>query len=163
LIQVYLNLGSNIDREAMLRAGLAELRERFGELAFSSVYQSAAVGFEGDFFWNLGVGLQTELTLPELATQLRELEYAHGRPMDATRFSSRTLDIDILTYAETVGEFDGVVVPRPELTENAHVLAPMAELAPASKHPLLGISYGELWAGYDKISQPLERVELDLS
>ena len=55
MAQVLLNLGSNIDRERMLCAGLDALSQRFGALALSSVYESEAVGFRGDPFFNLGV------------------------------------------------------------------------------------------------------------
>ncbi len=163
MAQVYLNLGSNVERERYLKAGLAELRASFADLRVSAVYESAAVGFAGDPFWNLGVALQTGLPLAELAAGLRQLEYDHGRPKNATRFSARTLDIDIVSYDELAGEFNGIVLPRPELTENAFVLAPMAELAPESKHPVLGVSYRELWKRYDESKQPLKIIAVNLS
>lgn len=162
LIQVYLNLGSNVERERYLTAGLAELRASFSDVRVSTVFESAAVGFVGDAFWNLGVALQTDWPLAELAAWLRQVEYDHGRPQHATRFSARTLDIDIVSYSDLVGEFNGVVLPRPELTENAFVLAPMAELAPTSEHPVLGVSYHELWERYDKSNQPLKIVAVNL-
>ena len=59
----------------------------------------------------------------------------HGRPANATRFSARQLDIDILTYDEVVGTVEGVQLPRGEILENAFVLCPLAELAPDTLHP----------------------------
>ncbi len=158
--QVFLNLGSNIEREYHLRAGVAALTQGFGELTCSSVYESDAVGFAGDAFLNMGVGLATGLPIGQLAAQLRQLEYAFGRPLDATRFSDRTLDIDIVLYDDLVGDFAGTLVPRPELLENAFFLAPMAELAPALAHPVTGKIYSELWRVYDRDRQPLRIVDI---
>jgi 2-amino-4-hydroxy-6-hydroxymethyldihydropteridine diphosphokinase len=157
---LFLGVGSNIDREANICAGLDALEQLFGELRASSVYESAAVGFAGDPFLNLVVAVETDLPVGELAHCLRELEYRMGRPADASRFSARTLDIDILTYAQLVGVVEGVELPRSEITESAFVLCPLAELAPTELHPVLRSSYGELWQRYDRSRQPLRRVEL---
>jgi 2-amino-4-hydroxy-6-hydroxymethyldihydropteridine diphosphokinase len=158
---VFLGIGSNIDREASICAGLDALARTYGELRLSPVYESAAIGFDGAPFLNLVAALETDQPLDTMARGLRELEYAMGRPRDASRFSSRTLDIDILTYAELVGCCEGVDLPRPEITENAFVLRPLAELAPDVLHPALGCSYAELWSGYDVSSQPLTRVAFE--
>jgi 2-amino-4-hydroxy-6-hydroxymethyldihydropteridine diphosphokinase len=56
---VYLSLGSNIEREVNIRACLDELTGEFGLLSISSVYESESVGFRGDPFFNLVVGLRT--------------------------------------------------------------------------------------------------------
>ncbi len=156
---VLLGIGSNIEREANIGAALDALTRVHGELRLSSVYESEAIGFKGSPFLNLVAALETELALGTLARDLRELEYSMGRPRDASRFSPRTLDIDILTYGDFVGTREGVELPRPEITENAFVLRPLAELAPESLHPVLEQSYGELWAAYDVSTQPLRRVE----
>ena len=159
MTEVFLGVGSNIGRADNLCAGLDALQDRFGELSLSSVYESAAVGFDGAAFLNLAAGVECESDPGELARWLRQLEYSRGRPRDATRFSPRTLDIDILTFGDRVGLVDGVRLPRPEIVENAFVLCPLAELAPAALHPQLKRRYDELWADYDHASQPLERVD----
>ena len=159
MTRVYLGLGSNIERERYLAAGLDALQRLFGELALSPVYNSPAIGFDGQPFLNMVVGATTALPLEELARQLRQIETEHGRPANATRFSARQLDIDILTYGEHVGAFAGVTVPRGEILDNAFVLRPLAELAPEAHHPVDGRSYAELWAAFDRASQPLQRVD----
>ena len=53
MVQVYVSVGSNIDRETMVRSGIAALNSNFTKLVKSSVYESIAVGFEGDNFYNL--------------------------------------------------------------------------------------------------------------
>ena len=94
------------------------------------MYEGQAIGFDGQPFLNLAVSVETELGVGEMARRLRHIEYEHGRPRNASRFSSRQLDIDILTYDDIVGVIEGVELPRGEILENAFVLRPLAELAP---------------------------------
>lgn len=162
MARIFLGLGSNIERERYLTAGLDALDGLLGELALSSVYDSAAIGFDGQPFLNMVVGATTDLPLPTLAARLRHIEHEHGRPVDAARFSARQLDIDILVYDELVGEFKGdfgtVTLPREEILHNAFVLRPLAELAPDVLHPVAGLSYARLWRDYDSAAQSLLRV-----
>jgi 2-amino-4-hydroxy-6-hydroxymethyldihydropteridine diphosphokinase len=161
MARVYLGLGSNIERERYITAGLDALQGLFGELAMSSVYDSPAIGFQGQPFLNMVVAVETALTVGDLAQQLRHIEVEHGRPPDASRFSSRQLDIDILTYDALVGVIDRVELPRGEILENAFVLRPLAELAPDVRHPEVGQTYDSLWRAYDQASQPLCRVPFE--
>jgi 2-amino-4-hydroxy-6-hydroxymethyldihydropteridine diphosphokinase len=156
---VYLGLGSNIERERYICAGLDVLSRMFQNMQLSSVYDSEAIGFDGQPFLNLAACIQTELTLEELARILRHVEMEHGRPDNATRFSARQLDIDILTYGEQVGDFGRVRLPREEILENAFVLCPLAELAPDELHPVVKRSYAQLWQAFDKGKQALERMD----
>lgn len=148
--RVYLGVGSNIERERYMVAGLDALYGLFGELELSSVYDSAAIGFDGQPFLNLVAGVDTRLELAELARTLRHIEVEHGRPEHALRFSARQLDIDILTYGDAVGTIAGVELPRGEILENAFVLCPLAELAPAAVHPEEGESYSALWGTFQR-------------
>lgn len=160
MTEVFLGLGSNTRPRHYLPLGLQELRTLLGELECSVTYRGAALGFDGDPFWNLVVRARTSLGVGELQAALRAIEYRHGRPADAARCSPRTLDIDILTHGRAVGIIDGVQLPRWEITEHAFVLRPLAELAGEAVHPALGVSYASLWASFDQASQPLEVVAL---
>ncbi|MDP2227434.1 MAG: 2-amino-4-hydroxy-6-hydroxymethyldihydropteridine diphosphokinase [Moraxellaceae bacterium] len=157
--RVYLSLGSNIEREKNIRAALRVLEDRFGDLLVSPVYESEAVGFEGDHFLNLVVGFDTEKPVRVLAAELRAIEEANGRDRRAPKFSARTLDIDILTWGNACGEVDGVSLPRDEILKNAFVLLPLSEIAGNDRHPETLRSYHEHWEAYDKHKQKLWRVD----
>lgn len=148
MVKVTLGLGSNVDREDNIRSGIAVLEAVLYDMQISPVYESRAVGFEGADFLNLVVSGSTDLKLNELAALIKDTEFAHGRDIAAPKFSSRQLDIDILTYHELVGDFNGVVLPREEILEQAFVLKPLADIAPTLHHPFLQISYGDLWQSY---------------
>lgn len=152
---VFLSLGSNIDREHNLCGGLDALAGRYGAIELSPVYESEAVGFDGDPFINLVVSLYTDESVGELAQVLRDIEANHGRVRGEKKFSSRTLDIDILTYGDNVGEFDGVALPRDEIVKHAFVLKPLADLAPNALYPVTGVSYAQLLEEIDLSKQSL--------
>ena len=154
MTRIYISLGSNIDRERHIRAGLDALHAEFGELQVTRVFESEAVGFNGRPFYNLVVGADTELPLATLCQRLRAMEFAHGREPDAKKFAPRTLDLDLLLYGDLVCDTP-LVLPRGEVLTNAFVLWPLAELAPKLRHPVDGRSMGELWQAYDKASQQL--------
>ena len=159
MVRVYLGLGSNVDREKHIRSGLLALQSQFGELLVSPIYESEAVGFEGDHFLNLVVGLDTDVSVAELHAAIKCIEDDHGRERGGSKFSPRTLDIDILTYGDEVGLVDDVMLPRDEVVKNAFVLLPLSEIAPDECHPQLDVPYKTLWESYDKASQALWRFQ----
>jgi len=145
MTRVYLSLGSNLEPEKHLHSALRELRARFGELKISPVYRFPAVGFDGPDFLNLAVGIDTDLSAGLLNEWLHALEDRHGRQRGGPRFSSRTLDVDIVLFGEQMLKGPGnLEVPRPEL-KYAFVLKPLADIAPAAVHPVLGKTIGQLW------------------
>ena len=145
--RVWISIGSNIDREHHIRAALRELRALFGVLRVSPVYETEAVGFEGDAFYNLVVGVETDRRPAELHRLMREIEARNGRQRRGSKFSSRTLDLDLLTYGNEVTDEGGKPLPRDEILKYAFVLAPLADVAPGERHPETGQTYRELWAG----------------
>jgi len=150
MARVYVSIGSNIDRERHIGLALDALADRFSALQISSVYESEAVGFAGDHFFNLVVGFDTVMPVGELSVCLRDIEHQNGRHRGQERFSARTLDIDILTYDACTGLRDGILLPRPEILENAFVLLPLAEIAPDIEHPVERKNHADLWHGYAK-------------
>ncbi|MGN4978674.1 2-amino-4-hydroxy-6-hydroxymethyldihydropteridine diphosphokinase [Aeromonas sp. 95A] len=151
---IYISIGSNIERDRHIRAGLDALHAEFGELRVSRVFESEAVGFNGRPFYNLVAAAETDLPLATVCQRLRAMEFAHGRESDAKKFAPRTLDLDLLLYGDLVCDTP-LVLPRGEVLTNAFVLWPLAELAPKLRHPVDGRTMGELWQAYDKASQQL--------
>ncbi|WP_047045177.1 2-amino-4-hydroxy-6-hydroxymethyldihydropteridine diphosphokinase [Vibrio mexicanus] len=150
---VTVSIGSNIDREFYVSKALNALDYFFAPLTISKSYDCVPVGFEGDNFLNLVVGFECSQSVSELAAMLRQIEEESDRVRGGKKFASRTMDLDILTFDDLVGIFDGVELPRGEITENAFVLRPLADVIPDDIHPLTSKTYQQLWREYDKDSQ----------
>jgi len=160
MARVYLSLGSNQEPHRYLRAALDELRARFGDIDVSPAYRSAAVGFDGADFVNLAVGLDTDLSPQALNEWLHALEDRHGRRRDVPRYADRTLDLDIVLYDDLVTQGAGHLdIPRKEL-KHAFVLKPIADIAPAMRHPISGHTMAELWAAFPREREPLQVIDL---
>jgi 2-amino-4-hydroxy-6-hydroxymethyldihydropteridine diphosphokinase len=143
LTPVLLGLGSNAQRESHLHAGLDALAELLQDMRCSPVFESLAVGYKGDNFYNLVVAGNTELPLTELDRRLKFIEADNGRY--APERKGLPLDIDVLLYGDQVGVFNGLVLPRPEILRNAFVLRPLSLVVPQRLHPGVGKSFAELW------------------
>lgn len=156
----YLGLGSNVDARANIRSGIAALRATFGEVALSPIYRAPAVGFAGDDFINLVACIETALGPLELRDFLHELEDRHGRDRSQPKFSDRTLDIDILLYDDLYLLSPALEIPRDEILTAAHVLRPLADLAPDLQHPVLRRGMAELWGEFPGDQAGLEVIDL---
>lgn len=149
MAHIFISIGSNIDRRFHIQAAVSELKQQFDAVKVSSVYESEAVGFDGNAFYNLVAAAQTDLSIAQCVSVFKQIEDRYGRDRSAARFSGRTLDLDLLTYDDVVCQ-QPIELPRAEITENAFVLWPLAELAPDVIHPGSGKSYASLWQQYDK-------------
>jgi 2-amino-4-hydroxy-6-hydroxymethyldihydropteridine diphosphokinase len=156
--RIYISLGSNIEREAHTRAGIRALQQAFGELELSSVYESESVGFDGDAFYNMVIACDTDLEVHAANKVLADIEDANERDRSGPKFSSRTLDLDLLLYDDRVLSENGLTLPRDEILKNAFVLWPLAEIAPDLKHPVVKKTYAELWAGFDHAKENLRPI-----
>lgn len=143
--KVFLNIGSNIERDHNICSGINCLKEAFGQVDVSSIYESEPVGFNGACFYNLAASVETDMTLSEVIATLKTIENKHGRTRGEKHFAPRTLDIDVVSYGQLVGLNEGVELPRPELYYNGFVLWPMAELASTDIDAKTGLSYQQLW------------------
>ena len=137
------------------------MRARFGALVVSPVYRFAAVGFDGPDFLNLAVGLDSDLDPLALDDWLHALEDRHGRRRDVPRFSSRTLDVDIVLFDDLVLSGPGhLEIPRKELAE-AFVLKPLADIAPGLREPVSRRTLAELYSASPAAQATYARVDLD--
>jgi 2-amino-4-hydroxy-6-hydroxymethyldihydropteridine diphosphokinase len=146
----FISIGSNINKDKHIPVSLRELERHFGKLTISSIYESEPVGFTGDTFYNLVVGFNSELSVKEVAKQLRQIELENGRTRDSQKFSARTLDLDLILYDDLIINDGRLQIPRDEIERYAFVLEPLAEIAPDLKHPVSHLSYAELWEKFDK-------------
>lgn len=157
---VYLGLGSNVSPEANLGLAIRELEKRYGELAMSATYRSAAVGFDGADFLNLAVCLQTEDSPLAICDAVGLIHDLAGRVRGSDKWESRTLDIDLLLYDDLVIDERPVRVPREDILRYSFVLRPLAELAPDQVHPVTGMTMLEHWQEFDASSHLLEEVSV---
>lgn len=145
---VYLGLGTNIgNRRGNLVKAAALLAERVGDiLALSGSMETEPWGFESEnLFLNAAIKMETPLTPDELlsATQAIEREMGREKKSDGS-YHDRVIDIDILLYDNRVIEQPGLIIPHPLMQERLFVMAPLAEIAPFERHPLLGRTFMEL-------------------
>lgn len=159
---IYLGVGSNVDAQANIASGIQALEETLDAVRLSPAYRTRAVGFEGDDFINLVVECRTSMQPLELKSWLNALEDRHGRAREVPKFSDRTLDIDILLYGDLWARLPGLEIPRPEIETFAHVLRPLADLAPDLIHPSRREPLAGMWRDFpDKPS--MEQVDLGQS
>jgi len=139
---VYLGLGSNLgDRAAALGRARVLLQGRgFETLSRSSTWLTEPVGGPPQgWFLNEVLGGETALSPEELLAACLATEKELGR-VRGERFGPRTIDIDILFYGDLRRDSPGLVLPHPRLHERLFVLAPLAEIAPRLRHPVLGLT-----------------------
>ena len=161
--RIYVGIGSNQEREVRIRQAVLALRELFGPLQLSPVYDSPAFGFDGSDFLNLVAGFDTEREIETVVDAFHAIEDRLGRDRSLPKFASRPIDLDILLYGDLILNTPKCHVPRAEILEHPFVLKPLQDLDPEGRHPQTGESYRALWQRMAPNAVRLERVELDLS
>lgn len=160
--QIFISVGSNINKEHNTCAGLDAMQKIFGSIKLSTVYESEAVGFSGSHFYNLVVEAQTDDDVASVCAALKAIEQENGRIRGEKKFAPRTLDLDLLLFDDLITQ-DGVSLPRDEIEYNAFVLLPLSELAPNLIHPITLKTYQQMWQEYDQSKQKLWPVEFTWS
>lgn len=151
-------LGSNLgDRIQFLRMAVTEISALVGVFALrgSAIYETTPFGVEpgapaqGDYL-NAVVTFETTLAPYALLAALLSIERRAGRERTAFRNAPRTLDLDLLFYADDVCSDLDLVLPHPRLAERAFVLQPLCDLVPDWRHPLLGVTAKTLLTRLEK-------------
>lgn len=142
---IYISLGSNIEPEANIPSALSALADTFKVSSVSPVYRSPAVGMEGDDFLNAAVGAETTDPIDDVVQKLRHIEDQHGRNRTESRFTSRSLDLDLLLFDDAVINEADIQLPRSDITEFAFVLKPLVDIAAQLIHPVSGESMATLY------------------
>ncbi len=131
-ILAYVALGCNLgDRYDNLKSAVDALQAltTITQVQASSVYETSPMGpADQPDYLNAVVSLQTRLAPLELLDALQLIEQQHGRTRDGERWGPRTLDLDLLLYAECVIESPRLTVPHPGIADRSFVLFPLAEL-----------------------------------
>lgn len=149
MARVYISIGSNIDKQENIVSSVQALRDHYGELDISKVYETKSIGFEGENFHNLVVGLDTNEAPLEISQVLKKIEADHDRTRGKEKFESRTLDLDQILYGDLVMQMEGVNIPHPDILRYSFVLKPLAELAGESVHPESEKPINELWESFE--------------
>lgn len=138
MTKVFLGLGTNLgERMVNLAHALSLLPPEVIVLRCSPVYETPPWGVtDQPAFLNMVCEAESDLQPRALLERLKAMEEKMGRKK-SVRYGPRFIDLDILFYADQIYKDERLDIPHPRLTERAFVLAPLADLAPDFKHPLL--------------------------
>lgn len=141
-ITAYIGLGSNKgNRLELLQSAINLIFERLGTIKkVSKIYQTPALGFEGDDFLNACIKIKTRFSAATVLADLLAIEEDLGRKRSSQHYENRTLDLDLLFYEDSIINSENLTLPHPRLTKRKFVLEPLSEIAPKYIHPVLGKS-----------------------
>lgn len=147
---VLILLGSNIDRERNLPQAIRRLAQHahMDLVQTSSVYETEPVGGQTDQppFFNAAAAIRTDLSPSALRRALRQIEADMGRVRNGDRYAPRSIDLDIALYDQLTADVDGHPIPDPDIVCHAHVVVPLAEIAPDRIHPETGLTLQQIAA-----------------
>jgi len=143
----YLSLGSNLgDRAGNLQQAIQRLSQIATVSRVSAFYETEPMDFRDQpWFLNCAVEVQTDKSAQALLANAQIIEHDLGRNR-AVNKGPRTLDIDLLLFGNEVIHTPGLVVPHPAMHLRRFVLAPLNEISPDARHPIMGKVVRELLA-----------------
>ena len=135
----YLSLGSNQGNKLEnLQQAVDLIAEKIGIISkISSIYKTAAWGFESNDFYNICLQVSTGLNPENLLKTITEIELLLGRKRTSEKeYKARTIDIDILFFDNEIIFSKELIVPHKEMLNRRFVMVPLAEIAPNLLHPI---------------------------
>ena len=141
-VAVAIAIGSNLgDRTAHLAFAERRLQALLDGCRVSTAIDTAPVDVPGaaDPFLNAAAIGTTLLPARALLDALHAIERERGR-VRGPRNASRTLDLDLILFGDAVIDAPDLAVPHPRFRERLFVLAPLAEIAPAWRDPVTGLT-----------------------
>ncbi|TYB73963.1 2-amino-4-hydroxy-6-hydroxymethyldihydropteridine diphosphokinase [Bizionia saleffrena] len=138
--KVYLSIGSNKgDKLKHLQNAIDAIYKRIGVVKLiSKVFETPALGFDGDEFFNACLLVETALKPNIVLQELLLIEAKQGRTRTKKEgYESRVIDLDILFIEDAIIDTKLLQVPHPELQNRRFVLEPLATIASKLMHPRL--------------------------
>ena len=160
----YIALGSNEGaRIDFLQQAVEKIRQKTGEvLAVSGVYETPAMGFEGNPFLNACIAVSSRFKPHKILRQLLEIENTMGRERKKGGYQNRPIDLDLILLEEEVITSEELTVPHPAMHLRNFVLAPLADIAAEVKHPLKKAKIKTLFEAVEKEGLKLTSEKLQL-
>lgn len=146
---VFLNIGSNLgNRRLHLSRAVRALGEAFGNFEASHAVESEPWGFDSTrSFLNMGVQVETDLQPEEILAVVKDVENSVSPSPhrdDNGNYIDREIDIDIMAIDMMTVDTPSLKVPHPHLPERRFFLEPFMEMAPGWRHPVSGLTPGEM-------------------
>ena len=143
----YISIGSNIgDKFKNIQTALDIIHTKIASfISISAIYETKAVGFEGDNFFNVCASFNSRIEPENLMNELLQVEVCMGRKRKNIKtYESRIIDIDILIAGDLVMEKQALSLPHPRMTDRLFVMLPLVEIEPNLLHPILNLSCREI-------------------
>ncbi len=137
----YIAIGSNLgDRAKFCYQAVAAIsaHEQISLTRLSPLIETAPVGGPANSppFLNGAIAIETTLGSHALLRELMHIEQSLGRNR-REKWEPRTIDLDLLLYADKIVSSDELIVPHPMMHQRTFVLEPLALIAPDVVHPTL--------------------------
>jgi len=129
---VFIALGSNIETEVNIQSALMLLKEQLDVRAVSPLYKSPALGRskQADFI-NAVIKANSDFSAMDLKFKvLRKIESSLNRKRSADKFAARTIDLDLILFADEVYKTDDLTIPDPDISKRNFIYLPLLDIAP---------------------------------
>jgi len=147
MYRIFLLLGGNLGNKSVIfKESLNKLQKKLGKIVKkSSIYETEPWGFIAkDNFWNQALIIETSLSPKDVLKITKETETELGRLRGEKRYTSRTIDIDILFFGNLIISEQNLEIPHPRMINRRFVLVPLSEIAPDMIHPVFKKTIKEL-------------------